>query len=107
MGSTADWWYKDRLPELQRELEFEKDPEKREAIERKMRGELDPPKKDAPGHTVEIDIDDKHLFDLMFMAHENDVTLNQLIHQVLENQLKDNEYTFENGTKPKFLVENK
>ena len=48
MGSTADWWYKDRLPELQRELEFEKDPEKREAIERKMRGELDPPKKDAP-----------------------------------------------------------
>ena len=43
----------------------------------------------------------------MFMAHENDVTLNQLIHQVLENQLKDNEYTFENGTKPKFLVENK
>ena len=42
----------------------------------------------------------------MIMAHENDITLNQLVIQVLTNQLKDNEYTFENGSKPKFLVEN-
>ena len=25
MGSTADWWYKDRLPELQRELDIYED----------------------------------------------------------------------------------
>jgi hypothetical protein len=40
------------------------------------------------------------------MAHENDITLNQLVSQVLKNQLKDNEYQFENGSKPRFLAEN-
>ena len=104
MSDTASWWYKDRLPELQRELEAETDPEKRAAIERKMRGEPDPPKKTGQ---LALELPEKQLFDLMYMAHENDITLNQLIIQVLENQLKDNEYSFENGTKPKFLVENK
>ena len=104
MSDTASWWYKDRLPELQRELEAETDPEKREAIERKMRGEPDTPKKTGQ---LALELPEKQLFDLMYMAHENDITLNQLIIQVLENQLKDNEYSFENGTKPKFLVENK
>ncbi len=69
-----------------------------------MRGEPDPPKKTGQ---LALELPEKQLFDLMYMARENDITLNQLIIQVLENQLKDNEYSFENGTKPKFLVENK
>ena len=106
MGDTASWWYKDRLPELQRELEAEKDPVKREAIKRKMRGDSEPTPIKEKTEQIELDLPEKQLFDLMLMAHENDITLNQLVIQVLTNQLKDNEYTFENGSKPKFLVEN-
>jgi len=43
----------------------------------------------------------------MLIAHERDITLNQLVHKALEHQLKTNEYQFEDGTKPdpEFLAE--
>lgn len=34
--------------------------------------------------TVEIELDDAELFRLMQLAHEQDITLNQLINQILQ-----------------------
>ena len=41
------------------------------------------------------------------MAHENDITLNDLVGKALKDILKSDEYKFENGTKPgpQFLTE--
>lgn len=36
---------------------------------------------------VEIDLPDDELFALMKMAHERDITLNQLVGQILEEQI--------------------
>ena len=33
MGSTADWWYKTRLPELQREEEMKRKEKMKESVE--------------------------------------------------------------------------
>ena len=43
----------------------------------------------------------------MLMAHEEDITLNQLVNKALKYQLKQAEYQFENGDKlkPQFLAE--
>lgn len=37
--------------------------------------------------TVEINLDQDVLFQLMLMAHEQDVTLNQLVEQILRDYL--------------------
>ena len=34
--------------------------------------------------TIELDLDDQELFRLMRLAHEQDITLNQLINNVLQ-----------------------
>jgi hypothetical protein len=35
--------------------------------------------------TIELDLDDNELFRLMRLAHEQDITLNQLINNVLQS----------------------
>ena len=38
---------------------------------------------------IEIEIDRDILFELMLMAHEKDITLNQLVEQILREKLAD------------------
>ena len=56
---------------------------------------------------VELALDDKAIVKLSLAAHEHRMTLNDFIIRVLEDKLKDNEYRFENGTKPQLLNETK
>ena len=40
---------------------------------------------------VEIDLEDKVLFELMLLAHERDITLNQLVNDILREYVQNNE----------------
>jgi predicted HicB family RNase H-like nuclease len=41
--------------------------------------------------TIELTLDKELLFDLMFMAHERDITLNQLIEEALRLFIEEQE----------------
>ena len=43
--------------------------------------------------TIEIDLDEDLLYQLMLMAHEQDITLNQLVEQILRKYLDDQDHT--------------
>ena len=45
--------------------------------------------------TVELNLDKELLFDLMLMAHERDITLNQLIEEALREFIKLNQPQYE------------
>jgi predicted HicB family RNase H-like nuclease len=44
--------------------------------------------------TIELDLDDDELFRLMRLAHEQDITLNQLINNVLQQVVDMHEETY-------------
>ena len=44
--------------------------------------------------TIELDLDDDELFRLMRLAHEQDITLNQLINNVLQSVVDMHEETY-------------
>jgi predicted HicB family RNase H-like nuclease len=49
----------------------------------------------APGRTtVEVELDDHEWYELMKMAHERDITLNQLVEQILRDFIQEHH----NGT---------
>ena len=54
---------------------------------------------------LEINLPAKDCLKLALAAHDRDITLNQLIINVLTDSLKDLDYRFEHG-KPQFLAEN-
>ena len=54
---------------------------------------------------VEIELPESELLTLTLLAHEKDITLNQLVNNVLRDTLKDFEYKFEHQTKPQVLKE--
>ena len=54
---------------------------------------------------VEIELPESDLLTLALFAHEKDITLNQLVNNVLRDTLKDFEYKFEHQTKPQVLKE--
>jgi len=39
---------------------------------------------------IELDLEKELLFDLMFLAHERDITLNQLVENILREYLEKN-----------------
>ena len=45
--------------------------------------------------TIELNLDKELLFDLMLMAHERDITLNQLIEEALREFIKLNQPQYE------------
>ena len=47
---------------------------------------------------VEIELPESDLLTLALLAHEKDITLNQLVNNVLRDTLKDFEYKFEHQT---------
>ena len=56
---------------------------------------------------VEIELPSDDLLILALAAHDRDITLNQLVNNVLRDSLKNLEYKFEHGNKPVLLTENK
>ena len=56
---------------------------------------------------VEIELPESDLLTLALLAHEKDITLNQLVNNVLRDSLKDLEYRFEHQSKPQLLNEDK
>ena len=54
---------------------------------------------------VEIEVSDEILLKLSLDAHNRNVTLNSHINDILKTHLETDNYTFEDGTKPQFLVE--
>ena len=55
---------------------------------------------------LEINLPAKDCLKLALAAHDRDITLNQLIINVLTDSLKDLDYKFEHNNKPQFLAEN-
>jgi len=54
---------------------------------------------------VEIELSSDDLLILTLAAHEKDITLNQLVNNVLRDSLKDKSYKLELPTKPQVLKE--
>ena len=54
---------------------------------------------------VEIELSSDDLLMLALAAHDRDITLNQLVNNVLRDTLKNFEYKSEHGNKPQFLAE--
>ena len=48
---------------------------------------------------VELDLPDDALFQLMLMAHQHDITLNQMVERILREEMArlDKEHTHERG----------
>lgn len=46
--------------------------------------------------TVEVDLSDSELFSLMKLAHEKDITLNQLVQEILEEHISKREIILDN-----------
>ena len=55
---------------------------------------------------VDIELDSDLLLKLFTTAHEMDITFNEFCNRIIKHQLNNNDYEFENGTKPQFLSEN-
>ena len=104
MSDNASWFYGERLPEIAREHNCSLKEAERIFMQQDQPGLKN---KEDKQESVEIDLPEKELFDLMLMAHEEDITFNQLVNKALKYQLKQAEYQFENGDKLKsqFLAE--
>lgn len=50
--------------------------------------------------TVEVELDDHEWYQLMKLAHERDITLNQLVEQILRDFIQEHN----NGTLPESTV---
>ena len=54
---------------------------------------------------VEFELDNKVILKLALLAHEKNITLNDLIVDVLKQGIKDGEYRFEHDKRPQLLNE--
>ena len=99
MGDTASWYYKTRLPELQREEE------EREKMNRKNTSEIG--KDEEPWEAVNIELKDKDFIRIAHEAHRRDITINRMINIMLKDALAGAEYRFEHGNTPQLLNETK
>ena len=98
MGSTEDWWYKTRLPELQRE-------EERQKMKNKTLVEIG--KEEEPWEAVHLELKDKDFMRIAREAHKRDITINRMINIMLKDAMSGSEYRFEHGNKPQLLNETK
>lgn len=48
--------------------------------------------------SVEVDMPDDVLFDLMLLAHQRDITLNQLVESILREQMEKDSILDENSS---------
>ena len=54
---------------------------------------------------IEFELDNKSILKLALLAHEKNITLNDLIVDVLKQGIKDGEYRFEHDKRPQLLNE--
>ena len=54
---------------------------------------------------IEIDLPEKDLLKLSLIAHEKNITLNDLIADIMKRGIKDGEYRFEHDKRPQLLNE--
>ena len=95
MGSTEDWWYKTRLPELQREEEMKR--------REKMKESVEIGKEEEPWEAVHLELRDKDFMRIAREAHKRDITINRMINIMLKDAMSSTEYRFEHGNKPQLL----
>ena len=99
MGSTEDWWYKTRLPELQREEEMKR--------REKMKESVEIGKDEEPWEAVHLELRDKDFMRIAREAHKRDITINRMINIMLKDGMTSAEYKFEHENKPQLLNETK
>ena len=61
------------------------------------------PKKETK--EIELNLDDEILIKLALDAHKRNVSLNTHINDIFKKEIKNSEYSFEDGSKPQFLTE--
>lgn len=64
-----------------------------------------PEEKIKETETVEIELSNDDFLKLAKHAHDQNITLNTLVNNVIKDKLKDSEYKFEHGNNPQFLTE--
>ena len=122
MSDTASWFYGERLPEIAREHDCSLKEAERIFMDN-TDGDIrnDEPQYDYDGHDlpklaqkrkqkeviVPMELSRDILADLAVMAHEQDITLNQLINKALKLAIKEGEYKFEHEPLPQLLNEKK
>ena len=62
-------------------------------------------KKENKMEEIEFELDNKTILKLALLAHEKNITLNDLIVDVLKQGIKDGEYRFEHDKRPQLLNE--
>ena len=62
-------------------------------------------KKENKMEEVEFELDNKVILKLALLAHEKNITLNDLIVDFLKQGIKDGEYRFEHDKRPQLLNE--
>ena len=62
-------------------------------------------KKENKMEEIEFELDNKIILKLALLAHEKNITLNDLIVDVLKQGIKDGEYRFEHDKRPQLLNE--
>ena len=96
MGDTASWWYKTRLPELERETEEKERLEKASTFNEdnfteegvvydKHDWEYNT---DDCTHIVNVNMPDDVLIRLTKEAHKRDITLNHLMNEILHDSIQ-------------------
>ena len=114
MSDTASWFYGERLPEIAREHNCSLKEAERIFMDNKdydydghdLYQKLAPKRKQKEV-IVPMELSRDILADLAVMAHEQDITLNQLINKALKLAIKEGEYKFEHEPLPQLLNEKK
>jgi len=75
--------------------------ERQRERERKSRGI----RSENETHSVELEMDHKDLLKLALIAHDKNITLNQMCIDILKQGIEDDEYRFEHDPKPQLLNE--
>ena len=68
---------------------------RKKIMENKMKNKVD----------VEIELPEKDILKLALLAHEKNITLNDIINDVLKQGIEDGEYRFEHDKRPQLLNE--
>ena len=81
--------------EQEEEIRKEQDEHRKKIMKNEMKNKVG----------VEIELPERDILKLALIAHENDITLNDLIHDVVQQGIKDGEYRYEHDTRPELLNE--
>lgn len=94
MGSTAEWWYKDRLPELEEEER------------QRMKNSTDEIGKDEePWTAFGMEMKDEDFMKVAQEAQRRDITFNKMINIILKDGLRSSKQIFEHPPKAQLLNE--